>query len=68
MFHHLPSVTPKQLCALAHLGYTLEGGISYDLLSPYKKVLNLAMCSLQCSTITALADKMARALAAAEHY
>ena len=26
------------------------------------------MCSLQCSTITALADKMARAFAAAEYY
>ena len=26
VFHHLPSVTPKQLCALAHLGCTCTGG------------------------------------------
>ena len=24
VFHHLPNVGPKQLCALAHLGYTRE--------------------------------------------
>ena len=24
VFHHLPSVGPKQLCALAYLGYTRE--------------------------------------------
>ena len=27
-FHHLPSVGPKQLCALAHLGCTREAGTS----------------------------------------
>ena len=27
-FHHLPRVGPKQLCALAHLGYTREAGTS----------------------------------------
>ena len=26
VFHHLPSVGPKQLCALAHLGCTREAG------------------------------------------
>ena len=33
MFHHLPSVGPKQLCALAHLGCTCEAG---TFLSPLK--------------------------------
>ena len=28
VFHHLPSVSPKQLCALAHLGCTREAGTS----------------------------------------
>ena len=28
VFHHLPSVGPKQLCALAHLGCTREAGTS----------------------------------------
>ena len=28
-FHHLPSVGPKQLCALAHLGCTRKAGIFY---------------------------------------
>ena len=28
VFHHLPSVGPKQLCALAHLGCTCEAGTS----------------------------------------
>ena len=28
VFYHLPSVGPKQLCALAHLGGTLAEGIS----------------------------------------
>ena len=26
VFHHLPSVGPKQLCALAYLGCTCEAG------------------------------------------
>ena len=29
VFHHLPSVSPKQLCTLAHLECTLKAGISY---------------------------------------
>ena len=29
VFHHLSSVGPKQLCALAHLGCTREAGTSY---------------------------------------
>ena len=29
VFHHLPSVGPKQLCVLAHLEYTREVGSSY---------------------------------------
>ena len=29
VFHHLPSVSPKQLCALAHLGFTREAGTSW---------------------------------------
>ena len=28
VFHHFPSVGPKQLCALAHLGLTHEAGTS----------------------------------------
>ena len=28
VFHHLPSVGPKQLCALAHLGCTHEASTS----------------------------------------
>ena len=28
VLYHLPSVGPKQLCALAHLGYTREAGTS----------------------------------------
>ena len=28
-FHHLPRVSPKQLCALAHLGCTYKVGTSY---------------------------------------
>ena len=28
VFCHLPSVSPKQLCAFAHLGCTLEAGTS----------------------------------------
>ena len=28
VFHHLPSVGPKQLCALAHLGCTRKVGTS----------------------------------------
>ena len=28
VFYHLPSVGPKQLCALAHLGCTREAGTS----------------------------------------
>ena len=28
VFHHLPSVDPKQMCALAHLGYTRKAGTS----------------------------------------
>ena len=28
VFHHLPIVSPKQLCALAHLGCTHEAGTS----------------------------------------
>ena len=28
VFHHLPSVAPKHLCVLAHLGCILEAGIS----------------------------------------
>ena len=28
VLHHLPSVGPKQLCALAHLGCTREAGTS----------------------------------------
>ena len=28
VFHYLPSVGPKQLCALAHLGCTREAGTS----------------------------------------
>ena len=28
VFHHLPSVGPKQLCALAHLGCTRQAGTS----------------------------------------
>ena len=28
VFHHFPSVGPKQLCALAYLGYTHEAGTS----------------------------------------
>ena len=28
VFHHLPSVGPKQLCVLAHLGCTREAGTS----------------------------------------
>ena len=28
VFHHLPSVGPKQLCALAHLRCTFEAGTS----------------------------------------
>ena len=31
MFHHFPSVGPKQLCVLAHLGCTREAGTSYNL-------------------------------------
>ena len=33
MFHHLLKVIPKQLCALAHLGFTREAGTSYCLKS-----------------------------------
>ena len=29
MFHHLPSVGPKQFCALAYLGCTRKAGTSY---------------------------------------
>ena len=36
--HHLPSVGPKQLCALAHLGCTYESG--YFLVS-YKTIVYL---------------------------
>ena len=28
IFHHLPSIGPKQLCALAHLGCTRKVGTS----------------------------------------
>ena len=28
-FHHLPGVGPKQLCVLAHLGFTREGTSLY---------------------------------------
>ena len=37
VFHHLPNVSPKQLCALAHLGCTHKAGTSYLL----KKKCNL---------------------------
>ena len=53
IFHHLPSVSPKQLCALAHLGCIREVGTSkYFLvfLIPYvyrnsimKYILNILM-------------------------
>ena len=29
MFHHLPFVSPKKLCALVHLGCTCVAGTSY---------------------------------------
>ena len=29
VFHHLPSVGPKQLCALEHLGYARKVDTSY---------------------------------------
>ncbi len=29
VFHHLPSIGPKQVCALTHLGCTREAGTSY---------------------------------------
>ena len=28
VFHHIPSVGPKQLCGVAHLGCTCEAGTS----------------------------------------
>ena len=35
LFHHLPSVGPKQFCVLAHLGFKNKEGISQ-----YKPILH----------------------------
>ena len=62
VFHHLPSVGPKQFCELVHLGYTCKAicpsVIHKDILEHFFWHLNFPIFSVQFSKPTLSANQM----------